>query len=273
MRAPALIVATVLMAATAAAQYGVPRLLSRREPLASDPSGRLPDYDGGFRFCRVWFRNGAAGDGDGWYVDYPRADENLSIRLMELTRTRVTQDGEGNPYPVVVRLTDPSLFHCPFLMMSEPGGSYFNSEEAANLRAYLLKGGFLWVDDFWGSRAWQNWENQIGKALSHAEYPIVDLNVDHTMFRMLFPVHSLPQIPNVGLWRMERRTSERGPDSDELHVRGIYDRKGRVIVLMTHNTDFGDAYEREGDDPSYFHTFSVNGYAIGIDVLLYAMTH
>ena len=102
---------------------------------------------------------------------------------------------------------------------------------------------------------------------------IVDLSVDHTMFRMLFPVHTLPQIPNVGLWRNERRTSERGRDSDELHVRGIYDRHGRVIVLMTHNTDFGDAYEREADDPSYFHTFSVNGYAIGIDILLYAMTH
>ena len=62
---------------------------------------------------------------------------------------------------------------------------------------------------------------------------------------MLFPVHTLPQIPNIGLWRMERRTSERGADSDELHVRGIQDREGRVIVLMTHNTDFGDAYERE----------------------------
>ena len=168
---------------------------------------------------------------------------------MELTRTRVTQDGEGNPYPVIVRLTDPSLFRCPFLMMSEPGGSYFSNEEAANLRAYLLKGGFLWVDDFWGSRAWRNWENQIGKALSPAEYPIVDLTVDHTMFRMLFPVHTLPQIPNVGLWRMERRTSERGADSDELHVRGIQDREGRVMVLMTHNTDFGDAYEREVGRP------------------------
>jgi hypothetical protein len=93
------------------------------------------------------------------------------------------------------------------------------------------------------------------------------------MFRMLFPVNTLPQIPNVGLWRSERRTSERGADSDELHVRGIQDKHGRVLVLMTHNTDFGDAYERESDDPSYFHTFSVNGYAIGIDVLLYAMTH
>ena len=137
-----------------------------RPPLASDPSGNLPDNDGGFRFCRVWFRNGVTGDGDGWYVDYPRADENLSIRLMELTRTRVTQDGEGNPYPVIVRLTDPSLFRCPFMMMSEPGGSYFSNDEAANLRAYLLKGGFLWVDDFWGSLAWRNWQNQIGKALS-----------------------------------------------------------------------------------------------------------
>ena len=202
MRAPALLLVAVLLAAAAAAQFGLPRLIRVGRPTPPTLPGALPDYDGGFRFCRVWFRNGSAGDGDGWYVDYPRADENLSIRLMEVTRTRVTQDGEGNPYPVIVRLTDPSLFRCPFLMMSEPGGSYFNDEEAANLRAYLLKGGFLWVDDFWGSRAWRNWENQIGKALSPAEYPIVDLTVDHTMFRMLFPVHTLPQIPNVGLWRM-----------------------------------------------------------------------
>ena len=83
MRATALLLAGVLVTAASAAQLGLPRLMSRRAPLASDPSGVLPDYDGGFRFCRVWFRNGSAGDGDGWYVDYPRADENLSIRLME----------------------------------------------------------------------------------------------------------------------------------------------------------------------------------------------
>ena len=272
MRAIALLITGVLVTAASAAQFGSPAPLSRRLPIASDPSGNIPGYDGGFRFCRVWFRNGTAGDGDGWYVDYPRADENLSIRLMELTKAPVTQDGEGNPAPVIVRLTDPSLFRCPFLMMSEPGGSYLNAEEAANLRAYLLKGGFLWVDDFWGAVAWRNWENQIGKALHPSEYPIVDLTVDHPMFRMLYSVHTLPQIPNVGLWRFERRTSER-IDSDEVHVRGIQDRQGRVMVLMTHNTDFGDAYERESDDPSYFQHFSINGYAIGIDVLLYAMTH
>ncbi|HKY22144.1 MAG TPA: DUF4159 domain-containing protein [Vicinamibacterales bacterium] len=268
----ALFLIAVLLAADSAAQFPFPRGPARGVPFASDPSGLLPDYDGGFRFCRVWFRNGSAGDGDGWYVDYPRADENLSIRLMELTKAPVTQNGEGHPSPVVVRLTDPALFRCPFIMMSEPGGSYFNTEEATHLRAYLSKGGFLWVDDFWGNVAWRNWENQISKALAPSEYPIVDLTVDHTMFRMLFPIERLPQIPNVGLWRYERRTSER-IDSDELHVRGIADRQGRIMVLMTHNTDFGDAYERESDDPSYFHTFSVIGYAIGIDVLLYAMTH
>ena len=273
MRALALLLAALLLAADGAAQFQFPRGLSRGLPLASDPSGNLPGYDGGFRFCRVWFRNGSTGDGDGWYVDYPRADENLSIRLKELTKAPVTQTREGNPWPVIVRLTDPSLFRCPFIMMSEPGGSYFSNEEAANLRAYLLKGGFLWVDDFWGSLAWRNWENQIGKALSPAEYPILDLPVSHTMFRILFPVNTLPQIPNVGLWRYERRTSERGTDSAELHVRGIADRHGRVMVLMTHNTDFGDAYERESEDPSYFRTFSINGYAIGIDILLYTMTH
>ena len=260
-------------AASRAAQLGLPRLLSRRAPLASDPTGVLPDYDGGFRFCRVWFRNGSAGDGDGWFVDYPRADENLSIRLMEVTRTRVTQDGEGNPYPVIVRLTDPSLFRCPFVMMSEPGGSYLSNDEAANLRAYLLKGGFLWVDDFWGSARGATGKIRSARRSHRPNTRSSILTVDHTMFRMLFPVHTLPQIPNVGLWRMERRTSERGPDSDELHVRGIQDRQGRVMVLMTHNTDFGDAYERESDDPSYFQNFSINGYAIGIDVLLYAMTH
>ena len=102
MRATVLLLAVVLLTAASAAAVRTAARCRGASPYASDPSGGLPDYDGGFRFCRVWFRNGSAGDGDGWYVDYPRADENLSIRLMELTKTRVTQDGEGNPYPVIV---------------------------------------------------------------------------------------------------------------------------------------------------------------------------
>ncbi len=230
--------------------------------------------DGDFTICRLEYTRVVIEDmGVGWQTDYPFSERNLMTRLSELTKTPISRDQHDEPNTWVVKATDPQLFNCPYVVASDAGTIGFKSAEVQGLREYLLKGGFLWVDDFWGSLAWRNWENQIGKALSPAEYPIIDLTVDHTMFRMLFPVQTLPQIPNVGLWRMERRTSERGADSDELHVRGIQDRHGRVMVLMTHNTDFGDAYERESDDPSYFEHFSVNGYAIGIDVLLYAMTH
>jgi hypothetical protein len=238
-----------------------------------DAAGNLTGYNGGFQFCRIWFRSWPNGDGDGWFVDYPRADENLSIRFAELTKTPVTHDVEGNPVIVLVRLTDPALFHCPFTMMSEPGGSYFSEEEAKRLRDYLLKGGFLWVDDFWGNRAWANWESQIGKALSPSEYPIVDLPANHTLFHTLFNVDHVPQVPNIGLWRNYRETSERGEESAVVHTRAILDHRGRVMVMITHNTDYGDAYEREAEMPDYFKTFSVTGYALGVDILLYSMMH
>jgi hypothetical protein len=230
-------------------------------------------YNGGFRFCRINFRNARGGDGDGWYVDYPRAEQNLSIRLGELTKTHVTSDVEGNPVHLIIRLTDTELFDCPFVMMTEPGGAFFDEEEARNLRSYLQKGGFLWVDDFWGSLAWEWWTGQIAKVLPPREYPIRDFPTTHPMFHTLFSVKDIPQIPNVGLWLRSRATSERGIDSAEPHTRGIVDQTGRVMVLMTHNTDFGDAYERESLSPDYFHRFSVPGYAIAIDVLLYAMSH
>ena len=109
------------------------------------------DFDGGFQFCRLVFRNDRNGDGGGWSVDWPRADENLSVRLSELTRLPVSVDENSVPKHLLVRLTDPELFHCPFVMMTEPGGTYFDDQEAAGLRSYLLHGGFLWADDFWGS--------------------------------------------------------------------------------------------------------------------------
>src|SRR6185369_1890094 len=105
-------------------------------------------YDGGLRFCRIRFRTSPEGDGAGWYVDYPRADENLSIRLSQLTEIPVTTVGEGDPVHLVMRLTDAELFQCPFVMMTEPGGADLDDQEAAQLRIYLMKGGFLWADDF-----------------------------------------------------------------------------------------------------------------------------
>jgi hypothetical protein len=276
LKAMALLLAGLTLAAADGATQRQTPVGRQRRPggaLHFNASGEFPSYDGGFHFCRLWFRNGFTGDGDGWYVDYPRADENLSIRLAELTKAPVTNDLEGNPDHVVVRLIDPALFQCPFVMMSEPGGSYFDQTEAANLRAYLLKGGFLWADDFWGDLAWTNWETQIRKALPASEYPIVDVTKEHPMFHTLFNIEAFQQIPNIGLWRNYHETSERGAESAQMHTRVIADQKGRVMVFMTHNTDFGDAYERESESPDYFQRFSINGYAIGIDTLVYAMTH
>jgi uncharacterized protein DUF4159 len=230
-------------------------------------------YDGSFQFCRGSFRTTLEGDGDGWYVDYPMSEENLSTRLAEVTKTRVQHDFEGAPVHQVVPLSDPALFECPFVMMSEPGGAFFDEDEAAHLREYLLKGGFLWVDDFWGSRAWEWWASQIGKALPPGEYPIVDIPMTHPILHSVIDVDQVPQVPNVGLWHNMQLTSERGADSAEVHFRGIADRAGRLIVVMTHNSDFGDAFERERDSPDYFRRFSVPGYAIGIDIIVYALTH
>lgn len=230
-------------------------------------------FDGSFNFCRIMFSGGGDGDGGGWGVDYPRADVNLSIRLAELTKTEVSMDGAGEPNHLVLQITDDELFQCPFVMMTEVGAADFTEEEAERLRTYLLKGGFLWADDFWGSYAWQVWLREIAKVLPPSEYPVVDLGNDHPLLRMHFPVPGLPQIPSIGHWSWSGGTSERGADSAEPHLRGIADRHGRLMVLITHNTDIGDSWEREADDPDYFYRFSVDGYALGINVLMYAMTH
>ena len=233
-----------------------------------------PDtFDGAFNFCRVMFPYSNMGDGGGGFVDYPRADVNLSIRLSELTKTRISLDNSGEPNHVVIRLSDPELFQCPFIMMTEVGTLYFSPEDAAALRDYLMKGGFLWADDFWGSYAWEHFAAEFSKVLPSGQYPIRDLPLDHPLFRSQFVVKRIPQIPSINHWFRYGDTSERGADSATPHVRGISDARGRLLVLVTHNTDFGDSWEREGDDPQYFYQFSVEGYAFGINALLYAMGH
>jgi hypothetical protein len=233
------------------------------------------DIDGTFQFCRVEFRSHPAGDGGDWSVDWPRADINLSIRLSELTKTTVGKRPTGDPNYLLVRLTDDILYQCPFIMMTEVGSAYFDEEEAARLKDYLLKGGFLWADDFWGPDAWVWWEEQIRKVFpSVVEYPMIDLDSTHPLYRSQFEIKQTPQIASIGMWqRLGGGTSERGADSDEVHTRGIFDAKGRMMVLITHNTDLGDSFEREADDPAYFYTMSVPGYAFGVNTLIYALTH
>lgn len=232
------------------------------------------DYNGAFLFCRIVFRNDPQGDGNGWGVDYPRADINLTFRLSELTKTPVTRDERDGYNHVVLRLTDPLVYRCPFVMMTEPGGAYFDDDEAAALRDYALKGGFLWADDFWGEHAFNWWAGQIGKAFPPEQYPIVDVPLDHQLFHLLYDVKHIPQIPSINFWAgTGGSTSERGAESAVPHVRAIVDERGRIMVLMTHNTDFGDAFEREGDDHQYFLTFAPDGYAFGVNAILYSMTH
>jgi len=199
---------------------------------------------------------------------------NFSIRLSELTKTRVSRDPTGDPNHLVVRLTDEALFQCPWAILEDAGSAGLSDEEVAALRAYLLKGGFVWVDDFWGTYAWENWTAELARVLPRDEYPIRDLAPDHPIFRTLFEVKALPQIPSIQFWRGSGgRTSERGADSAQPHIRAVADARGNIMVLMTHNTDIADAWEREGEDPRYFYSFSPDGYAVGINVLMYAMTH
>jgi len=231
-------------------------------------------YDGSFIFCRIAFAESMYGDGSGWQVDYPRADLNLPFRTGQLTTVPISHDSRGEPNHVVLTLTDPNLFQCPFIMMTEPGGLSLNGEEAAKLREYLDKGGFLWADDFWGENAWFAFESQIRKALPAQQFPIEDLPLSHPLFHMLYEVDHVAQIPSITFWFGSGfSTSERGFDSRTPHVRGIKNEAGDVMVVITHNTDFGDAFEREGEDRQYFDRFATEGYSFGINVILYAMTH
>ena len=231
--------------------------------------------DGNFVLCRLAYtRVRSERSGIGWETDYPYAEVNLTTRLSELTKTRVSRDDEGAPNHYVVRASDDTLFNCPMIMASDAGTIGFREQEVERLREYFLKGGFLWVDDFWGSLAWDHWVSQIQRVLPPPDYIIDDIALSDPMLRSLFIVDHVPQITNILFWRDNGEyTSERGADSEEVHFRAIRDKNRRIVVLMSHNTDIADSWEREGEDPGFFLQFSPRGYALGIDVLLHAMTH
>jgi hypothetical protein len=235
----------------------------------------FPDRD--FTICRIWYTSvRREPNGGGWRTDYPYGEINLMTRLSELTRTPVSFSSARRPLQWVVRLTDDQLFNCPYTVASDVGTIGLTQPEADRLRLYLEKGGFLWVDDFWGAAAWAQWTRELAKALPPSEFPIEDVPLSDPIFTTQFTVTKIPQITNIQFWRgvAGSTTQERGSDSPEAYFRAIRDRRdGRIMVAMTHNTDVADSWEREGEDPAYFYRFSPDGYALGINVLLYAMTH
>jgi hypothetical protein len=232
-------------------------------------------FDGSFNYCRGYYSSDRREDGgSGWNTDYPGADNNFSVRLAELTRVRVRLDHTGQPDYLVVRLTDPLLFECPMLQMEDVGTVRFSEEEVASLRAYLLKGGFLAVHDFWGSQAWDQWAEEIGRVLPRDRYPIADIPRDHPIMHTLYDVREIEQVSSIQFWsRSGGRVSERDRDSSQVNFRGIADERGRLMVIMAHNTDIPDTWEREGESQEYFDRFSPAGYAIGVNIVVYALTH
>ena len=230
-------------------------------------------FSGGFNHCRLMFTSDHR-EKRGWSTDYPGADINFSVRLGELTKTRVTKDRTGDPDFITVSPTEPDLFQCPYVLVEDGGSARFSDEEVLRLREYLEKGGFIFASDYWGTRAGEQWDEEIGRVLPKEQYPIVDLPPEHPIWQSMFVVKGVPQMASIQFWRRSGGgISERGEDSAIVEAKGIADSHGRLLVVMIHNSDIPDGWEREAEDPQYFYQFSPDAYSVGIDVVLYALTH
>lgn len=209
------------------------------------------------------------GWGGGWATDYPDSDLNFSFRLQQLTSLKV------NPDPITMRLTDPRLHDYPFIYIIEPGALSFSEDEAKKLREYLLNGGFLMVDDFWGEYARQQFLAQMKRVFPEPQYEAAELPFEHEIFRCVYRLKEKPQVPSIGTWQWSGLTWEdHGAGSETVHFMGINDDKGRLMAIICHNTDLGDGWEREGESEEYFHLFAENkSYPMGINIVTYAMTH
>lgn len=212
---------------------------------------------------RIWAR---------WETDFPQAEHNLAKRLGELTRLRLA------PEPVRRRMTAPDLGDFPLLFMSDPGYLRFTIEETNALRAYLANGGFIWVDDFWGDAEWASFERLMRAVLPGNHWR--EVPIDHPIFQTVFEFEEMPQIPARSFASRSDSTTEpawihRFPTGSLAHasMRGYFDEDGRLMVIGTHNTDVFDGWEREAYGSWYFERFSTQSYRLGVNVVIYVMTH
>lgn len=224
----------------------------------NDP--RFPDDT--FQFVRLKAETHST-----WATDFPDSDLNFSYRLQQMTSLKV------NPHPIVVSPTDPKLKECPFLYTLETASLVLNSNEVIALRDHLTNGGFLMIDDFWGDLAWDNTLKEMKKIFPEKE--VKELNLDHPIFNIVFPIKEKPQVPGIGFALRHKGTGITSPNKGGLpNFYGIYDDRGRMMVLICRNTDLGDGWEREGEDPYYFKEFSEKlSYPMGINIIVYMMTH
>jgi hypothetical protein len=211
---------------------------------------------GGFR----GYRGGGFGS---WSRDYPKADITFLAALRRLTRI------DARSYQQVVDLESDAIFNFPFVYAVQVQSWTFSDQQAARLRDYLLRGGFLMVDDFHGTADWESFLRGMRMVLPADAYPISDLADGDEIFHVLYDIGQRFQVPgeqyvNTG------RTYEK--DGYVPKWRAIRDDKGRIIVAICHNMHLGDAWEW-ADDAEYPEPFASMAFRVGIDYVMYSMTH
>ena len=237
---------------------------------------RFPGYGSGedfrasserteFAFARLRY-DGYRGPGacfgySKWTTDYPKADRQFVQGVRRLTRLQTRSVEE------VIEPESDELWNWPWLFATEPGSWTFTDEQASRLREYLLKGGFLMVDDFHGTCEWAVFMAGIGKLFPGR--PAEDLSNDDEIYHVLYDLDERFQIPQIGYWR-SGRTYEK--DGFEAKWRAIRDDKGRIMVAIGYNMDLADAWEW-ADSPQYAERYSGLAYRVGINYIIYAMTH
>lgn len=197
-----------------------------------------------------------------WYTDWPKADRQFILGIKRLTNIKVADQGKA------ISVTDKEIFRYPFIYSVESGHWNLTDEEISGLREYLERGGFLFCDDFWGSREWENFQGNIDRVLPGKK--IVEIPMDHPIFHSYYDISQIIQTPNVGNALYKTTTFE--DDGYVPHCRGIFDSRGRLMVVINWNTDLGDAWEW-ADLPGYPAKYSTYAYQIGINSIIYAMSH
>lgn len=202
--------------------------------------------------------------GTSWSQDYPRADRLFSQAVRRLTRVH----SRSVEQPVNLDDGD-DVYNWPFLCAGEMGDWLLTDAQALKLRDYLLRGGFLALDDFWGTEEWDRFYESMGRIFP--DRPIVEIDDADPIFHAVYDIDEKYTIP--GQWALRRGTTYRGGISGSVpHWKGIYDDHGRLMVVMSFNSDMGDSWEW-ADSPTYPEKYSALGIRLGVNYVIYSMTH
>lgn len=239
--------------------------------LAVQDAPAEPDQGRAFYFTRAvytdWYQSqggrGRFGRGS-WSVDWPKADIQFVMGLTHLTNLDAYEEDN------LIRFDDPEIRRFPFVYALEVGYMNLTDSEVLGLREYLMAGGFLVIDDFWGLREWHNFEQQMYRVFP--EYPIIDIPMDHAVMHAFYEIDEILQVPARGRGINFGRPTWEDPSDTVPRVRGVFDDKGRLIVIINYNTDLGDAWEW-AEDPWYPLDKANFAYQLGINMIVYAMTH